>query len=157
MFNKNEKIAYNKGYRVSKSGKCLNPNGEEISRNNNGKDYYVFSLRNNGKILKIGIHRLQAYQKFGDSIYNKGMQVRHLNGNSLDNSICNIEIGTGSQNMMDRSSEDRLKHAILASSHIVKFDHSRVKAFYNKCKSYKKTMIEFDIKSKSTLHNIVTK
>lgn len=29
------------------------------------------------------------------------MVVRHLNGNILDNSIANIEIGTNSDNMMD--------------------------------------------------------
>ena len=31
-------------------------------------------------------HRLQAYQKYNNEIYNKGIVVRHLDGNKLNNS-----------------------------------------------------------------------
>lgn len=40
------------------------------------------------------IHRLQAYQKFGDKIYEDGIVVRYLNGDRYDNSYDNIGIGT---------------------------------------------------------------
>jgi hypothetical protein len=155
-FSKNEKIAYAKGYRVDKRGNCLNSNGDILSTFEN-KKYIMFSIRHEGKMKKVRVHRMQAYQKFGDAIYKKGIDVRHLNGNPSDNSIDNIEIGTPSQNMMDKPKEERLRSAIFAASHLIQYDHFKVKEFYNESRSYKKTMEEFGIKSKSTLSNIVNK
>ena len=43
-----------------------------------------------------------AYQKYGDRIFEEEIEVRHLDGNSTNNSISNIEIGTKSDNETDR-------------------------------------------------------
>ena len=63
--------------------------------------YYQFSVRHGKKILKCYVHRLIAFQKFGDQIFKTGIVVRHLNCNSLDNSESNIEIGSQFENKMD--------------------------------------------------------
>jgi hypothetical protein len=59
----------------------------------------------------LKIHKLQAYKKFGEEIFKQGIVVRHLNGNKTDNSWENISIGTQSDNMMDRSEEERKSHS----------------------------------------------
>ena len=47
------------------------------------------------------VHRLQAYIKYRELLYQKDIMVRHLNGNKLDNSWDNIAIGTAYDNAQD--------------------------------------------------------
>lgn len=70
----------------------------------------------NEKRYPVKIHRLVAYQKFGDALFKKGIQVRHLNGNKLDFSFENIEIGTAKQNCLDKPKEQRLQASKKANS-----------------------------------------
>jgi hypothetical protein len=129
----------------------------KLYTNKNG--YLFFSVRfNNIKHPKnIPVHRLQAYQKFGDTIFDKNVVVRHLDGNPQNNSYENIGIGTQSENMYDIPKEKRIAHAKHASSFNILYDAEKVKEFYYNCKSYKLTMEQFNIPSKSTLHNIIHK
>jgi hypothetical protein len=92
---KPEEKAYNQGFRVSLAGALYNLNGREYSsQNKSGKTY--FSIRRYGKTQTIYIARLQAFQKFGTKLYNFRL-IRHLNLNSQDCSIDNIELGKGSE------------------------------------------------------------
>ena len=84
-------------------------------------------------------------------------EVRHVNADRGDFSWDNILIGTHSQNMMDIPEHIRLAKALHATSHVRKYDKGEVRKFYNGCKSYKKTMEQFDISSKGTLHFILNK
>jgi hypothetical protein len=68
----------------------------------------TYSKPTHGEIL---VHRLVAYQKFGDQIFDPGLVVRHLDGNQRNNCPSNLEMGTMSQNMLDRPAEVRLAHA----------------------------------------------
>jgi hypothetical protein len=90
------------------------------------------------------------------------MVIRHLNGNSLDNSYKNIGIGTLSDNRNDIPKEIRLRNSLNASKKSIfytrKFSDleiSNIRLFYNSCKSYKKTMKEYQISSKGSLHHIL--
>lgn len=106
------------------------------------------------KTRRVRVHRLQAYQKFKDKIYESNIVVRHLNGNSLDNSFNNIGIGTQVDNAIDRPKEDRLKHGRFAASFNVKYSKEltdEIKEFYNNCKSYKQTKEKYNISSSGTL------
>jgi hypothetical protein len=79
--------------------------------------YARFRIRDKrGKVVNIPLHRLLAYQKFGDAIFSDGIQVRHLNGICSDNRWDNIDIGTQSENMKDRSPEERKKTSINTAS-----------------------------------------
>ena len=151
-----EVIAKERGYYVNEVGLMFNKNGQEIGKGTR-KGYYCTSLRVNGKTIKLPVHRLQAYQKYGDRLFDNGICVRHKNGNSLDNSIDNILIGTHSDNMMDQPKHIRVASAINASSHIKKYDVDEVKRYYEQTSSYKKTMDKFNISSKGTLHNIINR
>lgn len=147
--------AFNKGYDIDKQGNIINSNGKPIKQCSKTNDYKSFSFRIDYKIKKIYIHRFQAYKKFGDEIFQEGVEVRHLDGNKENNSFDNIEIGTKSQNMMDMSPLLRFKKSNHATSFVKKYDKEEVRLFYSKNKSYQKTMEKFYISSKGTLHFIL--
>lgn len=115
----------------------------------------AFGVNNrNGSVL---VHRIQALQKFGDKIFKDGIVVRHLNGEKTDNSWDNIAIGTHKDNAMDIPKEQRLQRSLYATSFVRKHYANKVKKFHSIDKSYKKTMNEFSISSKGTLHFILNK
>jgi hypothetical protein len=60
-----------------------------------------FTFKLVGVSINIAIHRLQAFQKYGDLLYEEGTVVRHLNGDPGSNAWDNIAIGTMSDNMFD--------------------------------------------------------
>ncbi len=107
-------------------------------------------------------HRIQAYLKFGNKLFEKGIVVRHLNNDKLDNSYSNISIGTNLDNYHDKPDEqkqnDIVRLAIVGA--IAGIRHHNVKDiqnFYKQCRSYSKTMQEFGISSKGTLWYIINK
>jgi tRNA G10 N-methylase Trm11 len=141
------------GYKVSKEGKVLGVKGRNLSDKPITKAGYPYFSDRVNKIREIVLtHRLQAYQKFGESMFKKGTEVRHLNGDSLDNSWDNIEIGTHSQNMMDMSKENRSKK----SSHPT-YNHEEVLKDRKLGMTYKEIMKKHGIKSKSTVSHIINK
>ena len=116
-----------------------------------------FTRQSRSKV--IGVHRLQAYQKFGEKIFEAGLVVRHINGNSLDNSYDNIGIGTHSDNMLDIPKDKRIAKSIHASSKNRKFTDAQVQAIKDDSKihglSYNEIMVKWDIHSKGTLSYLV--
>jgi len=153
MENKIEFIANKKGYTISKEGVLYNPKGKQIGYYNVG--YLRACIKINKKQCNFYAHRLQAFQKYGASLYKEGIVVRHLNNNSKDNSWDNIAIGTSFDNMADMPKQVRIDKAIHASSFIKKYDYLPIKNFYAKEKSYIKTMKEFNISSRGTLFHIL--
>ena len=109
MNSRYEILAKEKGYFVDKQGNAYSPRGNKVGTR--GKDPYLyFGIRvSKTKVIKVYIHRMQAYQKFGDLIFNDNIEVRHLNGNSFDNSFKNLAIGTPSENAMDKQSQKERK------------------------------------------------
>lgn len=110
---------------------------------------------------RIRVHRLVAYQKYGDRIFEEGIQVRHFDNNSENNLDENIRIGTPSQNMMDCPEEDRKRRAKIANKAArlvnIKYDVEEVRKTYAKLRSYKKVKEIFGISSSGTLHNILNR
>jgi len=109
-------LAYERGFKVTKDGNLISSTGKKVvgftTSNGGYLRYNISDRRGQGfRNRSFMLHRLQAYQKFGDKLFELGLQVRHLNGNSLDNSWDNIEIGTASQNQLDKTVETRKKIA----------------------------------------------
>ncbi len=149
-----EKMLIKKGYFVSETGQAYSPKGDKIGfYHTNG--YEVVGVRLANKVKKVFVHRLQAYQKYGDALYSSGMEVRHVNGDRTDNSHSNILIGSHSENMQDIPEQVRIIKARYAASFLKKYNNDDVILFYNNCKSYKKTMEHFNMTSKGTLHYIL--
>ncbi|GEM_PF-1110060 len=96
-------------------GNVYNPKEVKINIFKNSNGYLCFTVRKNNALFKVFAHRLQAYQSYGNIIFNDDIVVRHLNGNKLDNSRKNIGFGTHQDNMMDIAPEVRKEKAIKAS------------------------------------------
>lgn len=108
----------------------------------------------------IVVARLVAYKKYGDAMFEKGVQVRHLDGDSTNNFEYNIAIGTASENMMDKPKEERLRLACNASSYLRKrtdSEEEEIRKYHYASKSYKRTMEKFGITSKGSLYYIIHK
>lgn len=112
-------IAHRRGYRVNRYGVLYNLREAPIKQGIR-KGYCNVTLRigqrGENQVVKLMVHKLVAYQQFGEKMFEKGIEVRHLNGNSLDNSWKNIDIGTRSDNAMDKPREVRIKVARYAAS-----------------------------------------
>jgi hypothetical protein len=100
----------------------------------------------------LSVHRLQAYQKYGEELYVGGLEVRHLDNVCSNNAESNIALGTKSQNAMDKPKETRVRVAGLAN---LKHNYAAIQAFYQGTKSYKRTMAQFALTSKGTLNYIL--
>ena len=152
--------AYKKGYRVRDNLVYGIVKKQPLKLGCSRSGYLFFNLKLGRKVLKVFLHRLVAYEKYQDKLFESGILVRHLNGNSKDNSFENICIGTQTENMLDRNPKERLRHAIKASSSIRKFNNEKVnqiKLDHSNGLGYKALMEKYCISSKGTLHYILTR
>lgn len=151
-----EQIAYEKGYRVTKNGHLLNPKGRKIG-SINAHRYERTSIKINGKDVVIRTHRLQAYQKYGDNLFEDGIVVRHLNGNALDNSCDNIAIGTQRDNLKDIPLKQRQLNALQAAHKRIKHPKELVDKLieeYKVLKNYAKLSRKFNLSYNTTYYLI---
>lgn len=160
---KPEELALIKGYTVTKEGILLNRNGIQVKGRikDRKRDYYNFDIRigprKENKKVHCMIHRLQAYQKFGDKIYEKGIVVRHLNGDRYDNSYDNIDIGTNKDNKNDIPKELVSINCGQISRKSSKETIESIRKDYENGMSYSNIMIKYNISSKGTVHYIIHK
>lgn len=150
-------IAYDKGYRVTPAGVVVNRVGKirklQIKSKGNDKRFTFTVNTGGGEIYPVMVHQLVAYQKFGRSTFEKGIVVRHLDGDSFNNKAENIALGSISENAFDRLPEDRQAHARkagkAASPHTDEF-WKTIKEEHASGVSYKKLRAKYGI-SLSTL------
>jgi len=160
LSNRNESMiqALTKGYKVDLNGDVW-LNDKNVRKYTDKKGYFLFSVKVklNGKstVYKLAIHRMQAYQKYGDVVFDTRLCVRHKDGNCKNNRYDNILIGSYSDNMMDVPQDVRLKKSIKASSFIKKYNHEEIIKMHNEGLSYGKIMEKIGIKSKGTISFIV--
>ena len=111
--------AARKGYRVDDNGSVISPRGitrKLATKDRSGHKVSTFTVGFRGGSFPVPVHKLAAYQLYGDKCFEPGMNIRHLNGNSQDNSPKNLALGTGSDNCMDVPEHRRKAHARHASS-----------------------------------------
>lgn len=148
--------AFKKGYRVVEGDLYYNDKKRNASIDNNG--YLFFTVRNElNERYPIHVHRLFAYQKYGNKIFRKGIHVRHLDGDKLNNKDKNLLIGSASDNHMDKPESVRMRAALIATSFCRKHNHEEIIKLYNEGLSYEKIMKKTGIKSKGTISYIIKK
>lgn len=123
-------FAYEKGYRVA-DGKIFNPSGNQLRPRINNNGYPGITIRYEGKSKNLPIHKLAAYQKFGDALFQDKIEVRHLNDNKLDFSLSNIEIGTHRQNHLDRCPQKEKQSRLKAAFKNKKFSQRQAEEIKN--------------------------
>lgn len=102
--------AMKRGLRIEKDGTVIGIRGLPIACSlmcrskkdrSNARRYLTYGYRAGIHKSQIYIHRLQAYTKFGNALFEDGVKTRHGEGGHLDNSWDNINIGTHAANMQD--------------------------------------------------------
>lgn len=142
------------GFHVENDG-TLKRNNVILHPTNYSTNSYIrlsTNFRYNNILYRVTVHQLQAFQKFGDKLFENGIVVRHLNGKSDDNSYDNIAIGTASDNRLDIPEHKRKEISAKANK---KYNHKQVLDLHNKGFSYKEIMELTGIKSKSTINYIL--
>ena len=152
--------AAKRGYKVEKNGEVFAPNGKRlVAPVDPSKGYRRFTIRCDGKFLAVRVHKLVAFQKFGSAAFRKGIEVRHLDGNRINNTWSNIAIGTPHENQMDKPSSVRRAVALNAASKLRKLTESELRRFRSLREqgwTYKELGKEFGL-SKSTISYIVNR
>lgn len=148
------RTAYEKGYRVTDDGTIVSKKGVPLSINFSRQGYLSTSIRygDGKKMTRCFLHRLQAFQKYGDEVFKDNIVVRHLNSIKTDNSFDNIAIGTQKDNMMDKPKVVR----ILGASHPI-HSHLDILIDRNNGMSYSAIMEKYSISSKGTVSFIINK
>lgn len=155
-----EEILVKRGYTMTDNGECFNPKGQKISGIVSTSGYLRSAIKVDGKHTQFKFHRFMGYLKFGDRIYQQGMQIRHLDGNPQNNSRENIEIGTQRDNSYDIPKEKRLQSALKATQKVKRYsdeDVIKMKEMHNNGVPYSTIMKTFGISSKGTLSFIINK
>lgn len=83
-------------YYADKHGNIYNKQGHKMSPFVDTTGYWQMKLRKNKKICHVRPHR-HIYEAFNGEIP-KGMQINHIDGNKLNNSLDNLEIVTNKEN-----------------------------------------------------------
>ena len=151
------KHAVSVGYYIDEDGNVFYK-GRQRKSDLSRTGYARFRIRDSrGKCVNVPVHRLQAYHKFGDSVFRDDIGVRHLDGNKVNNKRDNISIGTQSENMMDRTKEERVAHGRYANSFLIKHDAAKIKKDHELGMSYSGLMKKYGISSKGTISHIINK
>ena len=53
--------------------------------------------------MKVQVHQVVAYQKYGDEIFEPGVMCRHMDNDKTNFSAQNISLGTARDNYLDNS------------------------------------------------------
>lgn len=152
--------AYNLGYRIIDQIGAIDPTGKNLkSYFKKGYPFFWYSSRELGQ-QAVAFHRLNAYQKFGDLIFQKGIEVRHLNGDKSNFSSSNLEIGTSKDNKADIPKQLRkiyAKSAHLKNRKLSMQDVEKIRLIYQSEKKYgfNKKFADIYGVSASTISNIV--
>lgn len=150
-----------KGYIVRNDGKVFTPDGRERKLRIKSQEvpYYTFNMKFEGEAFPVPVHKFAAYLKFGDKIFEDSIQVRHLDGDSLNNSWENLAIGSPSENMHDRPAEVRKAHALHAATKLRKLTEDEVRQLRQDRRdglSYRELMTKYGL-AKSTVSYIVNR
>lgn len=156
MYSRNEEVMFSKGSTVDKYGRLFNKLGVEEMGSVDNRGYRATGMRTpDNRVVRVYFHRMVAYAKFKNKIYQNGTVVRHLDGNPLNNSWDNIDIGSYSDNMMDIPKSIRVANAGLANMKYDKDMVNMIKGLRSKGLKYTDIMKETGISSKGVISYII--
>lgn len=102
--------ACSKGMRVV-GGEVYGVRGGVLKLKVDSSGYPIVSACYNGVTYPVRVHRIVAYAKYGDALFESGIVTRHLDSDPMNFDSDNIVIGTESQNRMDMPEGERRRLA----------------------------------------------
>lgn len=150
--------SFSEGYDINEKGELIRKDLTIKNKFRIGKNgYYNVTLRlPSCEKADVKIHKLQAYKKYGEEMFKKGIVVRHFDGDRLNNTWDNILIGSYSDNQMDIPKESRVNSAIKATRQM----QDNTRSYEERCLiyddlnlglTYSEIMKKYNISSKGTL------
>lgn len=124
-------LSVKRGYTIDRAGNVFSSKGKKLKPLLSSDGYKRYSINFYGKTVFIYFGRLQAYQKYGEKVFDSRLQVRHLNSNLSDDSWDNIALGTPSQNAMDKPDFVRYKIAVDAAQHVRVWTDEKLKDIFD--------------------------
>lgn len=114
-----------RGYFSTSDGKIWNPDTiyspeAEPLKGSYKNGYHHFYIHIDGKPQEVPSHRFIMYQLKRDRALSTDVEVRHLDGCSQNNAWHNLELGSRSENEMDKPKDVRTnvaRHAALVRHH----------------------------------------
>ena len=119
--------AEERGYEIDRNGRVIGPKGRLLKLQFDREGRPTFGVRMYTYTVKVPVSKYQAYKKFGSRVFRPGIQVRHLDDVSTNNTWDNIEIGTQSDNKRDQPACVRLRLARNAASYLRKLTCEQVR------------------------------
>ncbi len=157
------RTAFDRGYRVTQSGDVTSPAGGTRKLRSHAKrrgqpPYLSFSLAVGERTATIYVHKLAALQLFGDAAFAPDVVVRHLDGDSVNNSLANLALGSQTENAFDRLPESRKAHALKAAAARRLLSDDQVRALVERRRSGARAVVvarEFGVRE-STVSEIMS-
>jgi hypothetical protein len=116
------RAAHARGYVVTETGAVISGKGKRLRLRMSGDPPYpTFSLNMGGQTMPLPVHRLAAFQKFGERAFDPNLMVRHKNGVHRDSFPSNLLLGTAHDNAMDQPAAVRAARAQRARAARMKF------------------------------------
>jgi hypothetical protein len=106
------------GYRVDDRGIVYSPYGRPIRTTmGTGKSWYFryFTARiesDSRTVYKVPVHRLAAYQRYGEAALRRGVVSFHEDGDTTNCAPSNMLIGSRTDRMMRRPAQERREHGL---------------------------------------------
>lgn len=153
------------GYRIEPDGTIVGSGGVPIKGYFKKNGYCFFTIRQPAaegrRVREVKVHRFQAYQKYGDMIFTKGVVIRHKDNNKSNNTWDNIVIGDSYDNAMDNPKEQRVARAVHAASFLRRFSDAQIQEMlrlrYVEKKSYREIAVQMGASSKGHVHWIISR
>ena len=147
------------GYYATDDGSIIGPRGKrKLQRDKSG--YFRFTVRPpfiSPKTRTVLVHRFVAFQKFGGAALLPNIQVRHMDGNQLNNRPSNLELGTAVENHFDKPADARHNQVLMAAKRRVRLSRSemdKLRSERNLGLSYRELAAKYSV-SLGTAHRVV--
>jgi hypothetical protein len=153
-------LAIERGYHFDGDNNLIGVRGKTILPRLSQKGYPRFNIKEGTKYKTVYVHKLKAYFLFGNKIFEKGIEIRHLNGIKTDWSDKNITLGSTTENRYDIPKKVRLERSLKATSCIRKVTEKQreeIRALKNSGLTFIEIAKRYGLKSKGTVSMIINK
>lgn len=151
------KFAFEKGFRVVNC-EPISPYGSIVPTKLTSTGYKCFSLSippgivgNEKRLVRnVTLHRLIAYEKFGEELFKPFTVVRHLDQNCLNNDPSNLVLGTQLDNTLDMNQQLLRETCLKAAKATRLLSDEKLEAlrfdYYHKGLTYRQLAAKYGVK-----------